>query len=217
MVLQKKPPLLLVVGAALLFLGGGALALWVMARRGNLIKALPTGANAIPDEAVLVLALSTDEAQWRRLRQFGTPTTQAQLDQVLAQWRDLLVTRAGINPGTDLQPWVGSEITLALLPAADAIAPAVPGLPPALALESNVVVAIPIDNASAAQEGLGNRLVEAKEIGDNPYRGITLQQLEGDDETPLYAAVLNPELALVSPQVACSSNPSMPFEMANRW
>ncbi len=200
MVLQKKPPLLMVLGAALLFLGSGALALWVMARRGNLIKALPTGANAIPEDAVMVLALSTDEAQWRRLRQFGTPATQAQFDQVLAQWRDRLITDAGINPVTDLQPWVGAEITLAFLPSQDSPTP-VPGLPPTLDLASNLVAAVPIGNASAAQEGLGNRLVEAKEVGDNPYRGITLQQLESQDDTPLYAAVLNPELALVSPQV----------------
>lgn len=196
---KAKPPLVLAVGVALV-VGGGALAFWAVGRRSSLMQGLPAGANAIPSNAVLVASLSTDEGQWRRLRQFGTPETQAQFDQALVDWRDRLLTDAGLNFNADLRPWVGSEITLALLPSDR------PGASPltdlAGSLTSNVVIALPINNVGQAQQGLGNRLVQAEGIGDNPYRGITIQQIEGGDGTPIYGAVLSPDLALVSPQVA---------------
>lgn len=203
MVLRKKPSVLLPLGAALLFIGGGALAFWAVGRRGLLTKALPAGTNAIPEQALMVVALSTDEGQWRRLRQFGTPDTQAQFDETLVQWRDRLFTEAGLNFEQDVRPWVGPEITLALLPSTNPAGDANP-LPlntPEAALSSNLVIAVPIANAGSAQEGLGNRLSEASNVGDNPYRGIALQQMDTADGSTLYAAVLNPELALVSPQV----------------
>lgn len=203
MVLKRKPPLLLVFGAALLFIGGGALALWGLTRRGSLGRGVPIGVNAIPEDAVMVLALSTDEAQWRRLRQFGTPETQAQFDQVLAQWRDRLLTDQGLNFRDDIQPWVGSEITLALLPPNEA-APELPAtLPdPAIAFEDNMVMLVPIADAGRAQSNLGDRLGASPPGEEAPYRGITLQQLEGEGDTPLYGAVLNPELAILSPQLS---------------
>ena len=197
--LKAKPPWVLAIGAALV-VGGGALAFWTLGRRSGLIQGLPAGANAIPSDAVLVASLSTDEGQWRRLRQFGTPETQAQFDQVLVEWRDRLLTEAGLNFDTDLKPWVGSEITLAVLPTDR------PGVSPLTdpegALGSNVVVALPISHVGQAQQGLGNRLVQAEGIGDNPYRGVSIQQIEGGEGAAIYGAVLTPQLALVSSQVA---------------
>lgn len=203
MVLQRKPSVLLPLGAALLFIGGGALAFWAVGRRSLLTRALPAGTNAIPQQALMVMALSTDEGQWRRLRQFGTPDTQAQFDETLVQWRDRLFTEAGLSFEQDVRPWVGPEITLAILPSTSSTGDANP-LPlntPEAALGSNLVIAVPIANAGSAQEGLGNRLNEAENAGDNPYRGITLQQMDTADESTLYAAVLNPDLALVSPRL----------------
>ncbi|PSR17052.1 hypothetical protein C8255_14575 [filamentous cyanobacterium CCP3] len=201
--LLKKPPLPLVVAAALLFLGGGILSFWVAARRGQLARTLPAGANAIPADALMVVALSSDEAQWRRLRQFGTEATQAQFDQLLVQWRDRLLAEQNLTFARDIQPWVGPEITLAVLPdtspATDDLPPSLPA--PELALRSNVVMVLPIADASRAQSDLGERLGQAEQAEDAPYRGVTLQQLEGQTETPLYAAVLSAETALLSPQL----------------
>lgn len=197
--LKAKPSLVVAIGAALV-VGGGALAFWTMGRRSSLVQGLPAGANAIPSDAVLVVSLSTDEGQWRRLRQFGTPETQTQFDQALVEWRDRLLTEAGLDFATDLKPWVGSEITLAVLPSDR------PGVSPLNdpegALGSNVVVALPISNVGQAQQGLGNRLVQAEDIGENPYRGVSIQQIEGAEGAPIYGAVLTPNLALVSAQVS---------------
>lgn len=191
----------LLVAAALLFIGGGMLSFWVATRRGQLAKTLPAGANAIPADALMVVALSSDEAQWRRLRQFGTETTQTQFDRLLVQWRDRLLADQNLTFARDIQPWVGPEITLAVLP--DTMPPTdlPPSLPaPELALSSNVVVVVPIADANRAQNDLGDRLGQADQVEDSPYRGITLQQLEGQ-EAPLYAAVLSAETAVLSPQL----------------
>lgn len=197
--LKAKPSLGVALGIALV-MAGGALAFFTVGRRSGLIRGLPAGANAIPSEAILVASLSTDEGQWRRLRQFGTPETQAQFDQALVEWRDRLLTEAGLSFETDLKPWVGSEITLAVLPSNQPGAS--PLNDPEGALASNVLVALPIDNVGQAQQGLGNRLVEAEDVGDNPYRGVSIQQLEGSAGAPIYGAVLTPNLALVSAQAA---------------
>ncbi len=202
MVLKRKPPLLIIVGAVLLFLGGGAVAFWALTRRAPVGRTLPTGVNAIPDDAVMVLALSSDQGQWRRLRQFGTSETQAQFDQLLAQWRDRLLADQGLDFGTDIQPWVGPEITLAVLPTDDPAVDLPATLPdPAIALEENVVVVVPIADAGRAQSTLGDRLGTMAEGEDGTYRGINIQQVEGEGDTPLYGAVLNAETALLSPQL----------------
>jgi hypothetical protein len=202
-VLKKKPPLLLTLGAALLFVGGGALAFWFTSRRGPLSEALPQGADAIPQDALLVLSLSSDEAQWRRLRQFGSEATQEQFDQFLVEWRDRLLTDNNLNFSQDVKPWVGPEITLAVLP--DAVSPTDQPLPiptPESALTSNLVVVVPINNATQAKSRLGERLEEAPDMEENPYRGVMIQKIEGANDSSLYAAVLNPETALLSPQLS---------------
>ncbi|MGB5975561.1 MAG: DUF3352 domain-containing protein, partial [Nodosilinea sp.] len=148
-----------------------------------------------------VVALSTDEAQWRRLRQFGTEATQAQFDQLLVQWRDRLLANQNLSFTRDIQPWVGPEVTLAVLPEAAPANDLPPSLPsPELALQSNVVVVVPIADAGRARSDLGDRLGEAEQAED-PYRGVTLQKLEGQTDEPLYAAVLGTETAVLSPQL----------------
>lgn len=200
--LLKKPPLPLLVAAAVLFLGGGVISFWVATRRGQLAKTLPAGANAIPADALMVVALSSDETQWRRLRQFGTETTQAQFDRLLVQWRDRLLADQNLSFTRDIQPWVGPEITLAVLPDTTSPTDLPPSLPaPELALSSNVVVVVPIADANRAQTDLSDRLGQADQVEDATYRGVTLQQLEGTTETSLYAAVLSDETAVLSPQL----------------
>ncbi|WP_083887049.1 DUF3352 domain-containing protein [Nodosilinea nodulosa] len=199
----KRPPLPLVLAAALLFVGGGILTFWVTARRDQLAKTLPAGASAIPADALMVVALSSDEAQWRKLRQFGTETTQAQFDRLLAQWRDRLLADQNLTFERDIQPWVGPEITLAVLPdTTSSTTDLPPSLPaPELALESNVVMVVPIADPGRAQSALGNRLTKAEQLQDASYRGIALQQIDGNGETPLYAAVLSAETAVLSPKL----------------
>jgi len=77
---------------------------------------LPAGVTVVPAEAVLTLSVTTEASQWQRMRALGNAASRAQMDQQLVQWRDRLLAQRGLNYAQDIQPWVGSEITLAVLP-----------------------------------------------------------------------------------------------------
>lgn len=202
MVLAKKTPLLLTVGAALLLVGGGALAYWGLSRRGSLTRNLPVGIRAVPTDAVMAFSLSTDEEEWRRLRQFGTPETQAQFDQFLAKWRDRILTDNSLNFSKDIKPWIGSEITVAILP--DPAAVNTPSEPTPLPLPedtANTLVLLPIADPAKAQSTLGDRIQKDQAGASQDYKGVTIQQVEGADGVSLYAAVLGTEFVVVGNQL----------------
>jgi hypothetical protein len=164
---------------------------------------MPLGVRAIPADALAVVALSSDRGQWQRLRQLGNANRRDQFDQLVGQWRDRLVTQVGLDFARDVQPWLGQEVTLALLPVNNsepgADSPSTLTVPDQLA-SSPWIALIPIRDRAGAQGKLADRLVAAQSLGDNPYRGITLQQLGTDPEELLYVALLTPDLALVSAQ-----------------
>ncbi|HEY9876920.1 MAG TPA: DUF3352 domain-containing protein [Leptolyngbyaceae cyanobacterium] len=202
MVLAKKSPLLLTVGAALLLVGVGALAYWGLARRGNLTRNLPVGIRAVPTDAVMAFSLSTDEEEWRRLRQFGTPETQAQFDQFLAKWRDRILTDNRLNFSTDIDPWIGPEVTVAILPDPQAVnTPSEPTPLPLPEDTANALVLLPIADPTKAQSTLGDRLEKSQAGASQDYKGVTIQQIEGAEGTPLYAAVLGTEFVVVGNQL----------------
>lgn len=204
MVLRKKPPLVIALVAILLFLGGGALTIWFISRRGRVAETLPVGADVIPNDAVLTLTLTSDSSQWRRLRQFGSEVTRPQLDQQLARWRNRLLVDNSLNFETDLAPWIGSEVTLAILPEIDSTNPEGSPAPiPELetALGQNLLVVVPIADANRAQTGFGDQL-QLAELEENPYRGVTINQIDRPQREPLYAAVLNPTTAVLSQELS---------------
>ncbi|HEY9880371.1 MAG TPA: DUF3352 domain-containing protein [Leptolyngbyaceae cyanobacterium] len=203
MVLAKKPPLLLTAGAALLLIGVGALAYWGLSRRGTLTRNLPVGIRAVPTDAVMAFSLSTSEEEWRRLRQFGTPETQAQFDQFLAKWRDRILTDNSLNFSTDIKPWIGPEVTVAILPDSQAVnTPSEPTPLPLPEDTANALVLLPIADPAKAQSTLGDRIQKSQAGASQDYKGITIQQVEGAEGTPLYAAVLGTEFVVVGNQLA---------------
>ena len=203
MPLNRKPSVLLVLASAALLLGAGGLTFWLTSRRQWHNQALPLGARAIPADALAVVALSSDRGQWQRLRQLGNASSRDQFDQLVGQWRDRLVTQAGLDFAKDVQPWLGEEVTLALLPG-DSIAP--PGeLSTALGAPDQLtrspwIALLPLRDGAGVQAKLADHLGAAQAVEGNPYRGVNLQQLGTDPEQLLYVAVLSPDLALVSAQ-----------------
>ncbi|MEB3268464.1 MAG: DUF3352 domain-containing protein [Leptolyngbya sp.] len=195
----KKPPLLLTLGTALVLMGGGAIAYWATQQRLGTARGMPTGARAIPDNALLVVSVATDGGQWQQLRQLGTPDTQASFDQRLARWRDRWLTQYDLDFATHIQPWVGPEVTLAWLPQplteGDADLPAlIPG-------EENRLLLLPIADAEAAAD-----LASTLPIPSNPeaaveYRGVTLTPYDPDGAggvEPLWTGVLGTALVLIA-------------------
>ncbi|PSN16632.1 hypothetical protein C7271_20150 [filamentous cyanobacterium CCP5] len=197
MVAFKRAPLL--VGSGVLLLLGAGLTAWYLASRSHSGQGLPTGAQAIPPDSPLVVSLSTDARQWQRLRQYGTTDTQAEFDQLLLRWRDRLFVDGSLDFTQDIQPWIGSEITLVFLPGN--AAPGARSAPLAPSPEFDQMVALlPIADGAAAQ-ATWNPQSEAEPI--QTYQGIDIFSLPAEsanDAEPWYGALLGTNLFAVSHQ-----------------
>lgn len=222
---MKKPPLLLTLGAAVVLIGGGAVAYWFLTRRGAMTADLPVGTDIVPQETLMTLSFSTDEEQWRSLRSFGTPATQATLDQRLANLRDQFLTANGLDYEEDIEPWVGQEVTVAFLrpaeaataspppeaspdeaaPEDDEVAPEDTEVPELATLEENqpVVMVLPIANPLRAQQILQNdENGLTKGWNEREYKGVQIREKQDADNR--YSAA-----ALGSDFVVISTDPTM--------
>lgn len=195
---KHKPSLLLTLGAAGLLIGGGVTAYWLLLQRNGSPEELPVGANMIPQEALAALSISTDANQWQQLRQFGTPQTQALLEQNLAQLRDRFLSANGYNYQQDIQPWVGKEVTIAILPPGLTPKPNSQTNPPATAGQSLVMV-LPIANPVAAKQILEQPkpLKQGKWIERN-YKGLEIRETLGSSRQNYSATVLDQRFLVVT-------------------
>ncbi|GAB4464304.1 MAG: DUF3352 domain-containing protein [Elainellaceae cyanobacterium] len=176
----------LVTGAAIALVAGGGLGYWLSRQpKPGAVSEVPAGLEAVPQDALLSLSISTRPSQWRQLREFGTPQTRARLDQALVNWRDRLLTSKGYRYDQDIQPWVGDEVTLALLaPAAET------EKPPAVWI-------LPIEDVEAAQQSL-SRLGVGASATSRSHNGVAIRTVPGTEGQTLSAAVLQDKLVLLS-------------------
>jgi hypothetical protein len=176
----------LVTGAAIALVAGGGLGYWLSRQpKPGVVSDVPAGLEAVPQDALLSLSISTRPAQWRQLREFGTPQTRARLDQALVNWRDRLLTARGYRYDQDIQPWVGDEVTLALL------APATETeKPPAVWI-------LPIKDAEVAQQSL-SRLGAGASATSRSHNGVAIRTIPSTEGQTLSAAVLEDKLVLLS-------------------
>ena len=112
---KRSSALILTVGTAIALTAGGAGAYWLLRQRGS-SESLATGTELIPEQALVTFSISTNARQWKQLRSFGTPETQAKFNEQLAKWHDELIEDSGLDYSKDVQPWIGNELTIALLP-----------------------------------------------------------------------------------------------------
>ncbi|XGV95067.1 MAG: DUF3352 domain-containing protein [Leptolyngbya sp. BL-A-14] len=195
MIKKKKPSLLLPIGAAVLLIGGGGAAYWALTKGGIGSGDLPVGAEVIPQDALMTLSVSTDPAQWEQLREFGTSQSQAAFDQNLAQLRDRFLTANGYDYQKDIQPWIGKEVSIALLapPAATTAPNATPVLPKPVA-----IVVMPIQNPLQAKQLLDKpRSQAAGKLVDRTYKGFQIKETQGK-ENNFSATVFDGKLLVVA-------------------
>ncbi|WP_008316894.1 DUF3352 domain-containing protein [Leptolyngbya sp. PCC 6406] len=222
----KKRPFFLALGTVLLFMAGGAIAYWVVHRRTGGGPGVPAGARAIPDSALITLSLSTDPEQWQRLREFGTPETQANFDQQLARWSDRWLHQYDLSFATHLQPWVGSEVSLAWLPPAvegetnsggeaeaeagvnenaeennSAPIPRDPFSDDPFSGDQARLMVLPIADAEAAQDLAATLPLTADPEATVEYRGVTLNRYAPPEDSTaplLWMGVLGTELVIIA-------------------
>ncbi|MBC6475898.1 MAG: DUF3352 domain-containing protein [Hormoscilla sp. GM102CHS1] len=94
---NQKTPLLLAAGAAALLIASGT-AYWFLAQKQEEVPdTMPVGVDVVPQDALMSISMTTNQEQWQKLRQFGTPETQAAFDARLVELRDRLLTANGYD------------------------------------------------------------------------------------------------------------------------
>lgn len=209
--LQKKPTLLLTIGTAVALIAGGATAWWLLQRTP--ISELPVGADVLPQQTAASFSFTSDAGQWRRLRQYGTTTSQASFDRSLATWRDRLLVQNGFDYQQDVQPWVGEEITVAFLNPPDAEAsgaasPAngkdvLPYRPPNGAdFDRSALMVLPIADAEKAQRLMTTPKVKSdQEWADRDYKGVKIREVHGQTQLDYAVALVDSRFLVASGDV----------------
>lgn len=199
---NKKPSLVLTLSAAGLLIGAGSAAYWLLTQRQLSSSDLLVGANIIPGDALFAVSLTTDAQQWQQLRQFGTRETQAELDKNLVELRDRFLTNNGYDFQKDIAPWVGNEVTIAIL------APAIGNKPAPKPITTNedadsdqqsMVMVLPVKNPEIAKSILAQpkALKQGKWI-DRTYEGIAIKQSEGQAGENFSAALLDGRFLVIT-------------------
>ncbi len=201
----RQPSLLLPLGAVGLFIVGGAFA-WALLRGTSRSGDLPGGAAVVPKTALIAVSLSTDPAQWETLQKFGTPQTRAFLNQGLEQLRDRLFESSGYNYEQDIQPWVGDEAMLALLPQSQPSpakpsppSPDRPAPPSPASRQQPLVMVLPIANPGRAKQALENaQPLKSGKLLDRSYKGVTIQELHSSAQQQFSFAVLQRQFLAIA-------------------
>jgi hypothetical protein len=157
---------------------GGALGYFLVDRRTVAVQDVPPGVDVLPQTTLMAVSISTDPTQWRRLRALGTPASRAVLDEQLVQWRDRLLTQNGLQIDRATAAWLGSEVTLALLPSAEDLLEQSPPVAPSPSLDSSEDPNLSEDSLEADRP-------------DAPIDG------EADGEPELGAEIATPEGAII--------------------
>jgi Protein of unknown function (DUF3352) len=199
---NKKPSLVLTLSAAGLLIGAGSAAYWFLAQSQRSSNDLPVGANIIPGDALFAVSLTTDPQQWQKLREFGTKETQAELDKNLVQLRDRFLTNNGYDFQKDIAPWVGDDVTIAILAPTTGNKPVLKPVTTnenAASDQQSMVMVLPVKNPEIAKSILAQpkTLKQGKWI-DRTYQGIAIKQSEGQAGQNFSAALLDGRFIVIT-------------------
>ncbi len=194
----KASPLLLPIGGTVALIVGGGIAFWALTPPRFAPGRLPIGSTVIPEDALMVVSTTTEPEQWQQLRTFGTQKSQELLDQTIAQMRDRLLFDNGLDYERDIQPWVGSEASFALLsPQAETELP-VKGAPVRPANPQPGLLVLPIQDGTKAKEILG-KLRDGRQWSKRTYGDVDIQEGQaGKANKTLAIAVLDGKLVVVA-------------------
>lgn len=195
---KKKFPLLLTVGTAVVLIGGGGAAYWFLSQPKASPEDLPVGAEVIPQDALMTIAVTTDQGQWQQLREFGTPQSQAAFDKNLAQVRDRILTANGFNYQQDIQPWIGNEVSVAFLAPYLPPAATTPGTPPPVPQQQAVIAVLPIRDALKAKQLLEKPRPQAGKLVARTYKGVEVKESPGTTPQKISVAALDGKYLLVT-------------------
>ncbi len=197
---NQKPSLVLTLSSAGLLIAAGSAAYWL--QRQPSWNDLLVGANIIPGDALFAVSLTTDPQQWQKLRELGTKETQAELDKNLVQWRDRFLTNNGYDFQKDIAPWVGNNITIAIL------APQTTNksVPKPVTTDADVtgdqqsmVMVLPVKNPEIAKTIFAQpKSLKQGQWVDRTYQGIAIKQNQGQSGENFSAALLDGRFLVIT-------------------
>ncbi len=191
---KTKPTLLLTLGTTALLVAGGGAAYWYLSQPKAAPGDMPVGGEVIPQDALMAITVTTDQAQWDKLREFGTSQSQVAFDKNLGQLRDRVLTANGFNYEQDVQPWVGSEVTVAFL-AAKTPFTAPPGTPN----QQPIVVVLPIRDPLKAKQILEvPRAGSAGKMTERTYQGLQIKETQAASGQSFSATVVDGKFLIMT-------------------
>ncbi len=150
-------------------------------------SATPLGiAKVIPDQAYAAAFISTDEKNWAKLKQFGTPEAQQAVDKSLKEFQQKMLTETSLDADKDLKPWVGN-LMVAMMPSASI-------------KEPEVVMAIAIKDKVSALS-FANKFKSGAKVKntETDYKGVKISELVGEkSKKPIYTTVLKDSYLVLS-------------------
>ncbi len=183
--MKKTPVVPIALTAVAAVAAIGAVAYWIVARNARLAL-VPAGSETIPQAAIATVSISSDPDEWQQLRQYGTPESQALVDDGLNQLGERLLADNGIDYRRDIAPWVGPEVTVAFFPPPEFEATP-DDLPDVEDARSSAAIVLPIEDPQEAQAVLDRPDLET--WAKRSYNEIEVwEKGSGDDKQ--YAAVL---------------------------
>ena len=198
--MKARPFLAAVLAAALLLLGLGIGGWWLLLERSPLALqqhrlSLPLAARFVPRSVPLSLhwLVSADEPA-AYLRAVARPAERRRAAAAAERLRDGVFATAGLDYASELAPWLGDEISLALL------TPPSQGQPPGwvLALRSRD----PEGARRFLQRFWQTRSLAGTDLQISSYRGMGLISgrgaLLGQQPQPIATALINDDLVLIA-------------------
>ncbi len=149
--------------------------------------ATPLGiAKVIPDKAYMAAFVSTDEKNWDKLKQFGTPEAQQAVNKSFQDFQQKMLTESNVDVDKDLKPWMGN-LMVAVMPGSD---PKKPEVLMAIAIKDKVSA------LSFANKLKSNAKVKSTET---EYKGVKISEaIDDKSKKPGYTAVLKDAYLVLS-------------------
>lgn len=149
-------------------------------------------AKVIPQDALMAAYVVTDEPQWSKLDEFGTPGAQAAIARTVANLEADFLAQTNLDYKKDLQPWIGN-VTLAWIPSSGTEVATT-------SLNSDLLLIVGIKNPFRAWWFARNLRSQSElTLNEFNYKGVTVSQIVPPDGISTYKATVNNKL-LISQQ-----------------
>ncbi|TAF15752.1 MAG: DUF3352 domain-containing protein, partial [Nostocales cyanobacterium] len=203
---KKQPSLVLTLSATALLIGAGSAAYWFFTHTQPSARNLPVGVNIIPQDALFTISLTTDTQEWSKLKQLAKTATKSEVEKNLLQLKNRFLKNNGYDFDQDIKPWVGDEVTIAVLPGNVFNAESKPlennqTVPQTIPQQSMMMV-LPIKKSEFADKLLTQpQLLKQGKWVESNYQGITIKQTETKTGEKLAAAVINQQFLVITDDI----------------